>query len=523
MVGRLAVAALVLGLAATLAVTVPGAPGRRSDAYVWWEGEAAIETNFPKSTPFSAETFPEKHHGLSGGDWLTNAGVRSGPEAFARYRIEARADGEYYFWTRKFWKHGPFRWRFDEGEWRICPPDVALADSFDIRQHLGANWVYLGRVKLAKGAHTFELRLLAKEGESLVAAFDAFLLSAGPFEPRGPLKPGERSGKADPGFFPWEPAMDPFGAHALLDLRHLNEKVAGEYGRVKAAGSGFRLGSGKPVRFWAVNAGPDIIGLDHGSIDYLARRLAKVGVNMVRFHGPIFDRDASDPAAINRKRLDDLHYFVSALKKQGIYTKLSFYFPLWFQLRGKTPFSLLYFEPEMQRLYQSWARALLTTRSPYTGRTLAAEPAVAMVEIINEDSHFFWTFKPEEFHPDQRERLEKRYGDWLIRRHGSLDRAVQAWGGVREPGDSPGAGRMQFYGAWMMTRQGFGSQPQKPKRVSDQVRFLTENMRAFYADTRSGSSERSVDTRGWCRPATGTSPIRRSWTRSSGTSILPAT
>jgi hypothetical protein len=109
---------------------------------------------------------------------------------------------------------------------------------------------------------------------------------------------------------------------------------------------------------------------------------------------------------------------------------------------------------------------------------------VAIVEVVNEDSHFFWTFRPENFLPDQRGRLEKLYGDWLTRRHGSLEKAVTAWGGVRENGDDPAAGRMALYAAFMMTRQGFGAQPRKRQRVSDQVRFLSENMRGFYTETK---------------------------------------
>jgi hypothetical protein len=455
----------------------------RAAGYVWWEGEQPLETNFPRQTSFSASTFPAKREGLSGGDWLTNEGRRTGPEAFARYRVEVPAGGTYFLWARKFWKHGPFRWRFDDGEWRICPADVALADSFDIRQFLGANWVHLDRVTLAPGAHTFELRLLAKEGEPLTACFDCFVLSRLPFEPRGRLKPGERSGQADAGFFPWEPAMDAFTPDALLDFRFLNEKVAGERGRVRSNGMRFQLGSGRPVRFWGVNAGPEVIGLDPASVDYLARRLAKVGVNIVRFHGPLFDEGAADRARVNARRLDRLHYFVSALKKQGIYTTLSFYFPLWYPIQGKPAFSVLYFDPEMQRVYRAWARALLTTKNPYTGLTLAADPAVAIVEMVNEDSHFFWTFRPEQFPPEHRQRLEKLYGDWLARRYGSVDKAIQAWDDIREPSDDPVAGRAAIYPAFMMTRQGFGSQPRKQKRVSDQVRFLTENMRGFYAET----------------------------------------
>src|SRR5262245_22557158 len=44
------------------------------------------------------------------------------------------------------------------------------------------------------------------------------------------------------------------GDESLIDLRHLNEKTAGESGFVTVDAQGdFRTGDGKPVRFWAVN------------------------------------------------------------------------------------------------------------------------------------------------------------------------------------------------------------------------------------------------------------------------------
>ena len=52
----------------------------------------------------------------------------------------------------------------------------------------------------------------------------------------------------------FNPGRDAFKDDALLDLRSLNEKEAGATGFVKrsADGSGFTLGDGTPVRFWAV-------------------------------------------------------------------------------------------------------------------------------------------------------------------------------------------------------------------------------------------------------------------------------
>jgi len=165
-------------------------------AYVWWEGEKPVATNFPARTYFSASTFADKRDLLSGGEWLTNAGKRTGAEAFARYQITTPAPGKYHFWSRKFWKHGPFRWRFDAGPWRTCGRDIGLADDTPIRKFLNANWVALGDVDLTAGKHTFELRLLAKPGEALrllrrFPADDAALRAARQAEARRALRQGE--------------------------------------------------------------------------------------------------------------------------------------------------------------------------------------------------------------------------------------------------------------------------------------------------------------------------------------------
>src|SRR5690606_35320611 len=117
------VAMLAAGRAdAAPADTAPAdAAGAHAAAYVWWEGESPAETNFPAQTWFTPQNEAEQSR-LSGGAWLSHQGKRQAgsPEPFARYRIEVPASGTYHFWVRKFWKHGPFRWRFDQADWRNC-------------------------------------------------------------------------------------------------------------------------------------------------------------------------------------------------------------------------------------------------------------------------------------------------------------------------------------------------------------------------------------------------------------------
>ncbi len=106
----------VAGALALILVALAHRSRAESPDTVWWEGEKPTETNFPKRTWFSPQNAREADL-LSAGAWLSNSGKRTGPEAFAKYRVSVPAAAEYDFWVRKFWKHGPFRWRFGEQEW----------------------------------------------------------------------------------------------------------------------------------------------------------------------------------------------------------------------------------------------------------------------------------------------------------------------------------------------------------------------------------------------------------------------
>src|SRR5262249_12957411 len=98
----------------------------------------------------------------------------------------------------------------------------------------------------------------------------------------------------EPGSWAFAPKPDDFQPSAVLDLRSLNEKAAGESGFVPVDAEGdFLLGNGKPVRFWAVNTDvgrekpfrPRPLGRkSEPDLERHARFLAKRGVNMVRLH-----------------------------------------------------------------------------------------------------------------------------------------------------------------------------------------------------------------------------------------------
>jgi hypothetical protein len=464
---------------------VAGAAGQAQAGFVWFEAENPKNTNFPPvgANPFKPNN-PKEAEILSEGAWIGASNDRTAP-LFLEYEVMVPAGGEYQFYARKFWKHGPYKWRFDDGPWQEVGREVALLDNAEMRQFTGANWTHAGAAKLTPGKHT--LRIESTENKGAIA-FDAFLLTRQPFTARGKLKPGEKYGRAPEGWFAFEPDPDPFTPSAI-DLRSLNEKFAGENGYIVAKGEDFvHEKTGKPVRFWAVNTGMETVYQDRASINYFARSLAKQGVNLVRLHGGIWEE--KNFRNVDKDKLDRVHYFIAALKKGGIYTCLSIYFPLWLNLKdadgfagydqakSKHPFALLFFNPEFQAIYRSWWKALLTTPNPHAGGTpLKDDPAVAMAEIVNEDSYLFWTFTPYENIPGaQVAILEKQFGDWLAKKYGSLDSAFAKWGGDQARGDDKGAGRVGFVPLWQMANQ-------KTPRSQDTATFLAEHQRAFYEAT----------------------------------------
>jgi hypothetical protein len=321
----------------------------------------------------------------------------------------------------------------------------------------------------------------------LATALTAALLGESPVLAQGAPDQAARTARSpsgdDAGWFAFDPGPDPFTADAALDLRFLNERVAGEGGFIGVKDGQFvHMKTGQPVRFWAVN-GPPSQAKDPQELRRVARLLAKRGVNLVRLHGGYFnERGETEPGRVKRALA-----VVEALKAEGIYTHLSIYFPLWLRpkpgtpwLEGydgsKHPFAALLFNPRFQEQYRAWWTALLLTPSETTGKTLVEEPAVAGVEMQNEDSFFFWTFSVDNIPGAELRLLEAQFAGWLARRYGSLDAAFAKWNGLKTKRDEPAAGRVSFRPLWNMFHE-------KTPRDLDTARFLFETQKRFYVET----------------------------------------
>ena len=288
--------------------------------------------------------------------------------------------------------------------------------------------------------------------------------------------------------------QDSFSDEAMLDLRFLNEAEAGENGFIQLSsdGSGFINGSGEEVRFWAVNGGDNarrtaFRAMNDEELARFARFLAKKGVNMIRYHGQLFSITA-DINQTNRDEIEDIWRVVAAMKAEGIYTTISPYWPghvdnipaSWGleDYSGEVkPWGLMYFEPKLKNAYKQWVEDLYTEVNPHTGLALKDDPAVALIQIKNEDGVFFWTIQ--DVRPSLLRLIEEGFYQWLIDKYGNTNAAYTAWDQVTLAEDDPANGRMGVYIIWEATQEQSGG---KNIRVNDQIAYYANVQRDFYQE-----------------------------------------
>jgi hypothetical protein len=204
-----------------------------------------------------------------------------------------------------------------------------------------------------------------------------------------------------------EVAMQPFvmdwrdNASPLVDLSGFLDAPAGKDGPITIKDGHLATAGGRRLRIWGVNVTGSACFPARADAPVVAAHLARFGVNGVRFHfldsnwsDSLFVKGRDDTRALDPNALDKLDYFVAELKKRGIYTNLNLNVGRVFRTGdGVKDHEYLsfakavnYFDEQVQMLHKEYARQLLTHRNPYTSAEYRAEPAVAIVELVNENS-----------------------------------------------------------------------------------------------------------------------------------------
>lgn len=177
----------------------------------------------------------------------------------------------------------------------------------------------------------------------------------------------------------------------------LQDAPAGKYGWLVSLNGHveFENRPGIPARFYGVNLCMTANYLSDDQIERLTDRLVRLGYNTIRIHH--HDEAWSKDVDGARDKLDRL---MAACIRKGLYLTTDLYVSrkcTWRELGvdrdglATQPKLRMMVEDAAYANWQRFAREFLTHVNPYTGRSLAEEPALPMLVIINESSpHSNW-------------------------------------------------------------------------------------------------------------------------------------
>jgi hypothetical protein len=300
-------------------------------------------------------------------------------------------------------------------------------------------------------------------------------------------------------WFPWA-GIDPVKRRGTaLDVSRLLDAPAGKHGPLTRKGDRFAFRDGKPVRFWGVNIVASANFPSHAEAERLAELLSQLGVNMTRHHhidaswsSPnVFGNKATtqelDPSAMER-----FDYFINELQKRGIYQFFDMVvhrkltegdgvanakeLSAGLKIEGE-------FAPDVIAQEERFVDQLMGHKNTYSGHTYAADPALALLETINEDS-LFWIQKNGEFavKPAYRAVLNGLFSAYLKKAVPGGRAALEArWAnkggsgeGLRAEED-PDKGNVDAT-VWLADEPGRAS----PARTEDTLHFLYDTELGFY-------------------------------------------
>jgi len=267
--------------------------------------------------------------------------------------------------------------------------------------------------------------------------------------------PGPAAGAKSCDLSRWYPfhAPSPIPAASEWRLTEWLEAPAGKHGRIIRDGERL-VYNGKSLKLWGINNSYAACAPDRTLADKRADFYAALGINAVRLHkyadgaGWAGILSKASAVAFDPKSLENMDYYVAALKRRGIYVKLSpvFIVNVGPADRVRLPYASelesqkdgwidpkhgsLYIAEELQDLLIEQIVALLKHVNPHTGQRYADDPAVAYVELYNEDSALFGGITSVMAKSQTlRARAGQMFAQWLKKKYGTEAAFLAAWGG----------------------------------------------------------------------------------------------
>ncbi len=218
----------------------------------------------------------------------------------------------------------------------------------------------------------------------------------------------------------------------VVDMSFLNNEIAGASGFVKVENGHFVDGRGAGIRFFGTNLTFNSCFPEKATAVMIAGRLRKLGMNVVRFHhmdnqpvpGGIWNTSMKD---LDPGQLDKLDWLVYQLKLHGIYSNINTHVSRNYpgcDYKGIGQFNYgkgidQFYRPYID-MQKDYATKLLTHKNPYTGTTYNEEPAVAFVEVNNENSLISnWSLLPK-LNAEHKAALLQQWKEWMGKNSANL-------------------------------------------------------------------------------------------------------
>ncbi len=252
-----------------------------------------------------------------------------------------------------------------------------------------------------------------------------------------------------PFVLPWDDASP-----GVTDFSHMNRPIGPE-DRVGVDAAGHFVVRGERIRFLGINFAADSPFMPTNKAEAVAARLAKFGINNVRFHhmdapwatgGGLLSYTPTSSRNINPTQLERLHFLIARLKAHGIYANINLLVgreyrsgdglgPEVTTMDWKEQHLLGFFNDTALELHKEYATRLLTPTNRFTGLPLAQDPAVAFVEIINENGliHAWYEGGLDRLPTRYARDLQARWNDWLAARYTDDAALLAAWQPIQQP------------------------------------------------------------------------------------------
>ncbi len=272
-----------------------------------------------------------------------------------------------------------------------------------------------------------------------------------------------------------------------VDVSFLLDAPAGRHGFVVVKDGHLATEDGQRIRFWGVN----ITDWSSGSrqvpskedAPMIAATLARFGINSVRFQfldlevpRGLIAKKGDSTRVLDQQQFDLEDFFIAELEKRGIYIDFNLLVGRPFHAgdgvqdvstlrEGAKGTSL--FDARLIELQKEYAKQLLGHTNPYTHRKYTVDPAVAIVEINNENAINVGYRAPSEFYEQE---LTTLYNQWLAQ-HRTPGQVGQLRAIAHVSGSAP------------IPLIGFRGQSETPqKRFYAEASFFTDLQRNYFLD-----------------------------------------